>query len=153
MARSSDAVRAGVAAAAVLHAVFALRWPWLVWLAPATLLFLPRLWMSETYDFDKAAGTFLISYRTPLGVRRTSGAIRDVKHITVEHIYVPGDAQTVGYTKREFILKLRGDEFVSDFKGRRGTRVRLSTDSWRPEEENERVVRWVMSFVKGGREG
>lgn len=147
-ARSGGATRLAVAFVCVLHAVSALRWPWVVWLAPAPLFFLPRLWMRERYDFDRAADSFLISYRTPLGRKRVAGAISDVKYFTVERVYVPGDPWTEGYTRREFILKLRGDRFSSNFKDTRGTSVRLSADSWRPEEENERVVRTIMTFVK-----
>jgi hypothetical protein len=149
-ARSGDATKMGVALVCVLHAVSALRWPWLAWLAPAPLFFLPRLWMRERYDFDRAADAFLISYRTPLGRKRVAGALGDIKYFTVERVYVPGDAETAGHTRREFILKLRGDRFSSNFKGARGTSVRLSADSWRPEEENERVVRMIMTFVKSG---
>jgi hypothetical protein len=149
-ARSGDATRLAVALACALHAASAPRWPWLAWLAPAPLFFLPRLWMRETYDFDLAADAFLITYLTPLGRRRVAGAISDVKYFTVERVYVPGDAHTEGYTRREFILKLRGDRFSGNFKSVKGTSVRLSADSWRPEEENERVVRMIMTFVKSG---
>lgn len=149
-ARPADATRAAVAAGLVLYAVSALLRPPLLACAPLALLCLPLLWMREVYDFDKAADAFRISYRTPLRARLTAGPLSDVRYFTVEHVYVPGDAETQGHTKREFILKLAGDRFVSDFKGRRGARVRLSADSWRPEEEQERIVRMIMSFVKSG---
>ena len=149
-ARSNEATKLAVAAGSILFAVCALRWPLLVGLAPLPLLFLPRLWMRETYDFDLAADAFQISYRTPLRQKRVAGAISDVKYFTVERVYLPGDAMTEGHTRREFILKLRGDRFVSNFKDTRGTSVRLSADSWRPEEDNERVVRMIMTFVRSG---